>query len=434
MSMITQGHSTIDELASRLRSLGTVRVRLMMRRTDGALCMVTGVVEAGGDGVGFEEATYDYGHVAFVKAVLDGATVAGWLSASGGEAGGLEFSIRETSPHCSWTRSASRSYGRYGRPLAVPHTEYSIISGDPAGQLSRGMPLAGVGRPFFPDETAAVASLLLDDHSAPANRSIPNERLLVRIAHPEAYIEGVRVSSAAIAVSVLGEDLDGVHLQVSSAGTSREEPVGEPGSVSVPIGGADSADAWVSLVRGQECLDFRIISSRWPDSHEREGIVYDTDDLAERLDRLRRSGESETVEFKKDFPEDDGIARAVTAFANGRGGTLIIGVRDDGAVAGIGDSPRARDRLEDIVRSKVTRRPEYDVLPGTLDERPVIAMVVEPGDHRPYGVTGRGGIRYYIRRGATNRVAEPEELRAICRPRESPERYETGRSQAFHSL
>ena len=427
--MIEQGHSTIDELGSRLRSSGTVRVRLMMRRTDEGLCLVTGIVEAGEDSAGFEEAQYDYGHVAFVKAVLDSSTVADWLTGGSGEVDGLEFSLHEPSPDCHWIRSASRTYGRYGPLLTVPHTEYSISSGNRTEQLSRGIPLAGVGRPFFPDETAAAASLLLDDHSAPANRSIPSEGILVRIAHPEAYIGRVRVSSAALTVSVLGEDLESVHLQVSSAGDRYEEPLSEPGNVSVPISGADDADASVSLVRGQECLDFRIISSRWPDSFGREGIFYEPDDLNERLDRLRRGGESETVEFKEDFPKGDGIAKAVAAFANGRGGTLIIGIRDDGEVAGIGDAPRARDRLDDIVRNKVSRLPKYDPLIGTLDERTVIAMRVEPGDDRPYGVTGNGGIRYYIRRGATNRVAEPEELRAICQPRESRNLHGTGRSQ-----
>ncbi len=429
--MIDQGRSTIDELGSMLRSLGRVRVRLMMRRADERLCLVTGIVEAGEDSAGFDEAPYDYGKVAIVKTVLDGSTVADWLAGGSGEVDGLEFSLPELSPNCNWIRSASYTYGRYGHLLTVPHTEYSIISGDRTEQLSRGIPLAGVGRPFFPDETAAAASLLLDDHSAPANRSIPSDGILIRIAHPEAYIGEVRVSSAAITVSVCGEDLEGVHLQVSSAGNPWEEPVSEPGDVSVPISGADSADVWVSLVRGQECLDFLTISSQWPTRRERQGIVYEIDDLNERLNRLRLGGESETVEFKKEFPEEDGIPRTVAAFANGNGGTLILGIRDDGEVAGVGNEAKARDRLVDIVRSRVRRLPRYDLLTGTVDERTVIAMLVEPGDGRPYGVTGKSGIQYYIRRGATNRVPEPEELQEICQPRQSIDRHEAGLSQSL---
>ncbi len=429
--MIRRDRSTIDELGDTLRSLGPVDVRLMMRRTEEGFCLVTGVVAAGGDSAGFEEATYDYGPVAFVKTVVDGPTVADWVTTESGEVDGLEFSLPGPSPDCPWERTASLAPGRYGARLKVPHTEYSITLAKRTEPLSRGTPLAGVGRPFFPEEMAAAASLLLDDHSAPVNRSIPSEEVLVRIAHPEAYIGEVRVSSAAITISVLGEDLEGVHLQVSSAGDRHEEPVSEPGERTVPISGADRGDASVALVRGQELLDFRTLSSRWPTRRERQGIVYEIDDINERVDRLRLGGESETVEFKEDFPKGDGIAKAVAAFANGRGGTLIIGIRDDGEVVGVGDAPRARDRLHDIVRRKVSRPPDYDLLTGTLDERTVIAMLVEPGDDRPYGATGSDGIRYYIRRGATNRVAEPEELRAICQPRESRERYETDRSEVL---
>ena len=32
---------------------------------------------------------------------------------------------------------------------------------------------------------------------------------------------------------------------------------------------------------------------------------------------------------------------------------------------------------------------------------------------------GKGGIRYYVRCGANNWVAEPEEMRAIARPRQT---------------
>lgn len=426
--MIEQGRSTIGELGSTLRSLRPVGVRLMMRRTDEGFCLVTGIVEAGVDSAGFEEAKYDYGHVAFVQTVLDGSTVADWLAAENGTVDGLEFSLPGPSADCLWQRTASLAPSRYGTRLTVPHTEYSFTLAKRTEPPSYGIPLAGVGRPFCSGETAAAAWLLLDDHAAPVNRSIPSEEVLVRIAHPEAYIGEVKVSSAAITVSVFGEELEGVHLQVSSAGDRHEEPVGEPRESTVPISGADRADASVALVRGQELLDFRTLSSRWPDSLGGQGVVYEPDDLNEMLDRLRRGGEGETVEFKEDFPKGDGIARAVAAFANGRGGVLIIGIRDDGEVAGIDNAPRARDRLDDIVRNRVSRLPDYDVLTATLDERTVIAMRVEPGDDRPYGVRGNGGIRYYIRRGATNRVAEPEEMGPICQSRD---RSETDRSQAF---
>lgn len=53
----------------------------------------------------------------------------------------------------------------------------------------------------------------------------------------------------------------------------------------------------------------------------------------QELETLIRQGESETVEFKETFDAD--ATEAVAAFANTRGGTLLVGVRDDGTIRGI---------------------------------------------------------------------------------------------------
>ena len=175
------------------------------------------------------------------------------------------------------------------------------------------------------------------------------------------------------------------------------------------------------FTRGRECLDFRAISGRWPVSFAQGGVVYEPEDLDERLDWMRLGGESETVEFKEAVPDGDRIARAVAAFSNGSGGTIIIGIRDGtGEVVGItGDAAGARDRLDNIVRNNVSPPPEYDLSTRTLEGRTVIAMRVAPGDRRPYGVSAGGGIVCYVRRGANNWAAGSDEIRVIARPRQS---------------
>ena len=56
-------------------------------------------------------------------------------------------------------------------------------------------------------------------------------------------------------------------------------------------------------------------------------------DRKEWLARLLAEGESETVEFKESLDRE--AWETVSAFANTRGGALLIGVRDDGTVRGI---------------------------------------------------------------------------------------------------
>lgn len=51
--------------------------------------------------------------------------------------------------------------------------------------------------------------------------------------------------------------------------------------------------------------------------------------------RLAAGGESETVEFKRKAAHPDKIVKELVAFANTRGGYLLIGVDDDGSIPGL---------------------------------------------------------------------------------------------------
>jgi len=53
------------------------------------------------------------------------------------------------------------------------------------------------------------------------------------------------------------------------------------------------------------------------------------------LQKLIAQGEGEQLDFKKTIQDSRKIARSMVAFANTRGGKLLIGVRDNGTLAGI---------------------------------------------------------------------------------------------------
>ena len=53
------------------------------------------------------------------------------------------------------------------------------------------------------------------------------------------------------------------------------------------------------------------------------------------LQKLIAQGEGEQLDFKKTVQDSRKIARSMVAFANTRGGKLLIGVRDNGTLAGI---------------------------------------------------------------------------------------------------
>ena len=58
--------------------------------------------------------------------------------------------------------------------------------------------------------------------------------------------------------------------------------------------------------------------------------------LKTELLELIGAGENSGIEFKRDDLRPEQLAKELVAFANVRGGRLLIGVEDDGSITGIG--------------------------------------------------------------------------------------------------
>lgn len=113
--------------------------------------------------------------------------------------------------------------------------------------------------------------------------------------------------------------------------------------------------------------------------------------------------ENKTTEFKREYVED--IKNTIVAFANCDGGTLYIGVNDDGTACGVGNVDdtmlRVTNAIRDAVRPDVTMFVECrnDV----MDEKSIVCVTVRRGTARPYYLHGKG-IRpegVYVRQGAS---------------------------------
>lgn len=72
---------------------------------------------------------------------------------------------------------------------------------------------------------------------------------------------------------------------------------------------------------------------------------------AENITQLTEAGESETVEFKGEHETQPDLGETLAAFANQRGGVLLIGVNDDGAVMGVSRRDRTESKLRAAARS-----------------------------------------------------------------------------------
>jgi predicted HTH transcriptional regulator len=67
--------------------------------------------------------------------------------------------------------------------------------------------------------------------------------------------------------------------------------------------------------------------------------------------------ESESLEVKLDVPSGRIVGRLISAFANTKGGSLVVGVDDSGEVTGIEDTEGAQNALEQALQS-LSPRPE----------------------------------------------------------------------------
>jgi predicted HTH transcriptional regulator len=108
----------------------------------------------------------------------------------------------------------------------------------------------------------------------------------------------------------------------------------------------------------------------------------------EELRRLVRQPEGSNLEFKSNVPGSDTLAAHIAAFANTDGGTIVIGAREGGTIAGVDNM----DRVQVQVGHALTAiSPSVQVQTETVnvDEKAVIVLTVPKGQRPPYLASGR---------------------------------------------
>ena len=127
------------------------------------------------------------------------------------------------------------------------------------------------------------------------------------------------------------------------------------------------------------------------------------------VDRISK-GESMELEFKSELPDEDiKWLKTVIAFANGSGGTLVIGVDDDGNTIGVPEDDiytlcdRITQKISDLCYPQVM----FETSAQDLDKGTVIILDVYPGANRPYYLK-RLGINNgtFVRVASSSRQAD----------------------------
>lgn len=139
--------------------------------------------------------------------------------------------------------------------------------------------------------------------------------------------------------------------------------------------------------------------------------------------------ESEVVELKSNVVAD--ICKEIIAFANTKGGTLYIGVADDGRVLGVENADRVTLQLNHMIRDSikpdVTMFVHYET--QTVDGKQILSVTVQKGTSRPYYLGSKGlkpsGV--YVRNGTSADPATDTAIRMMIKETDG-DSFETRRS------
>lgn len=138
--------------------------------------------------------------------------------------------------------------------------------------------------------------------------------------------------------------------------------------------------------------------------------------------------ENETVELKSIVVDD--IKKEIIAFANSDGGTLYIGIRDDGEVVGLNDPDGTALQVSNMVRDSIKPDVTMFLHYKTIEEagKKIIEINVQRGTDRPYYLAKKGmrpeGV--YVRQGYSAVPATDTAIRRMIKETDG-DRFETMR-------
>ena len=134
--------------------------------------------------------------------------------------------------------------------------------------------------------------------------------------------------------------------------------------------------------------------------------------LAADLREILANGENSGVEFKRDGASPESLAKELAAFANLEGGTIFLGVEDDGAVSGLN---RSIQEVEEWVMNLCRQNLQPAVIPYwetvRLPDGRIVGVIGLPADmpDKPYKARRSDAWVTFVRVGSTSREASREE-------------------------
>lgn len=168
---------------------------------------------------------------------------------------------------------------------------------------------------------------------------------------------------------------------------------------------------------------------------ERKGILHSiTCCVRMVIERDRKSDnmelyESEIIELKEIYTTD--LKKEIVSFANTNGGTIYIGVQDNGTIVGVDHADSVIQQIANSIRDSI--RPDISMFTSIEllkdENKSYIKVTVDSGTKKPYYLSDKGlkptGV--YVRSGTTSAPASEDAIRMMIKMTDG-DSFETNRS------
>jgi len=111
----------------------------------------------------------------------------------------------------------------------------------------------------------------------------------------------------------------------------------------------------------------------------------------EQIKQWIREGEGSQLEFKTQVPDTWKIAKTICAFANTRGGHIVVGVMDNGEIVGIIDQQNEINKLKAAAYQYCYPAVDIEFEIYTDNYLPILVVKVSEGHEKPYRALHQNG-------------------------------------------
>lgn len=131
------------------------------------------------------------------------------------------------------------------------------------------------------------------------------------------------------------------------------------------------------------------------------------------LKNLIQTGESRFLEFKHSVSTPEKLAREMAAFANTKGGTILIGVTDNGEMVGVEGYFEQEFLLNQAAKEECIPQIPITIELVHLGDRDILYVKVPEAEVKPVHVKGKNIRQVYVRDGEESVLASDEYIEVL---------------------